>query len=220
MKRAGFFQVLVPGVIAFSLIGCTHVPTNIKNAFARQAESLAALERSLAEQDLAKGCNDSFTAAFEMEETLKTRGAAIQERVKKNFTDAMGRAQSFRDKGAPEKAAQKEAEAVQAMVEQTTQLQADLAKIRADVETEKGKCAEAMAMLQDMVHSLATAQAELDKFIQSDAKTPIEAFLFSFAETKALSRKVDEKAKMLETKMSGAADKLKLLENTVNAFKE
>lgn len=219
MRRASFFQVLVAGAMALALGGCTHVPVNVKSASARQAELLATFERSLAEQDLAKGCNESFRAALEMEQKVKQRGGEIQERIKKNFTDAMVRAQAFKDKS-PELAAKKEAEAMQTLIEQTTQLQGDIAKLRAEIETERGKCAEAVTSVRDMVHSLSTAQTELDKFIQSDAKTPIETFLFNLVETKTIARKVDEKAKELQSKMGGVADKLKLLENTFNVIKE
>ena len=219
MKRSASFQVLAAGAVAIILAGCTHIPAKIKSASARQAELMAAFERSLAEQDLAKGCNESFKAALEMEQTVKQRGTEIQERVKKNFTDAMVRAQAFKEK-APEKAAQKEADAMQTLIEQTTRLQSESARLQAEIETEKGKCGEAVTSVRDMVRSMAAAQAELDKFIQSDAKTPVEAFLFNLVETKTIARKVDEKAKLLQGKMSGVADKLKTWEDAFNAVKE
>lgn len=219
MKRSAFFQVLAAGLVAIVLAGCTHVPVKIKSASARQTELMAAFDRSLAEQDLAKGCNESFRAALEMEQTVKQRSTEIQERVKKNFTDAMVRAQAFKEK-APEKAAQKEADAMQTLIEQTTRLQGESARLQAEIETEKGKCGEAVASVRDMVRSMAAAQAELDKFIQSDAKTPVEAFLFNLVETKTIARKVDEKAKLLQAKMSGVADKLKTWEEAFNAVKE
>ncbi|OGS00022.1 MAG: hypothetical protein A3G41_08055 [Elusimicrobia bacterium RIFCSPLOWO2_12_FULL_59_9] len=219
MRRASFIQALIVGTMTLSLVGCTHVPIKIKSASARQAEMLSAFERSLAEQDLAKGCNESFKASIEMEEIVKRRGGEIQERIRKNFTDAMVRAYAFKEKS-PELAAKKEAEAMQTLIEQTTQLQSDIANLRAEIELERGKCAEAVASIRDMVHSLAAAQTELDKFIQSDAKRPIETFLFNLVETKTIARKVDEKTKELQSKMGGVAEKLKAWEGAFNAIKE
>jgi hypothetical protein len=212
-------RALIIGSVSASLIGCTHVPAQIKSASARQAELLSAFDRSMTERDLAKGCNESFKAAIDMEAVLKKRGSEVQDRINNNFTDSKVRASAFQAKSA-ELAAKKEAAAMQTFIEQTTQLQIGIATLRADIETEKAKCAEAMTSVRDMVHSMSMAQAELDKFVQSDAKSPIEAFLFNLVETKTLSMKVDGAANRLQSKMGGVAEKLNQLENMFNAVKE
>ncbi|MCX5785833.1 MAG: hypothetical protein NTX59_09085 [Elusimicrobia bacterium] len=219
MKRYYFYKKFATLAILGTLAGCTHIPGSIKSASSRQAELLSTLDRSFGEQDLAKNCNASFKTATEMEATVKKQGAEIQDRIKQNFVDAVGRAQAFKEK-APEKTAQKEAEAMQALIEQTTTIQTDMARLQIEIEAERGKCTEAVSTIRDMVHSLATAQLELDKFVQSDAKTPTEAFMFNLIESKAIAKKVDEKTKLFQSKMDGITGKLKTWETAFNAVKE
>lgn len=219
MKVTCLVRAWTTVILALSAVGCTHIPMKIKDASARQAELAAAFERSLTEQDIAKGCGESYKAAFEMEETLKQRGGEFQERIKKNFTDSMVRAQAFREK-APEKAAQKEADALQTMIEQTSQLQMDIAQLRAEIETERGKCVVALSYVRDMAHSLSASQMEIDRFIQSDAKTPIETVVFNLLESKGVAMKLDDKTKQLQSKMTGVAEKLRIWEGAFGAIKE
>lgn len=219
MKHNTLSKIFAVLLAVTALTGCTHIPGNIKNASARQAELLASLDRSLGEQDLANNCNASFKAATEMDTAIKSRGSEIQERIKQNFIDAMGRAAAFKEK-APEKAAQKEADAMQTLIEQTTKIQTDMAKLQAEIETERGKCSEAVGTIRDMVHSLSIAQSELDKYVQSDAKTPMEAFAMNFIESKAIAKKVEEKNKLFQTKLEGISGKLQTWESAFNAAKE
>jgi len=219
MKLNTLYKILAVPVAFAALTGCTHIPGSIKSASSRQAELLLTLDHALGEQDIVKNCNASFKAATEMDVAVKKQGAEIQTRVKQNFIEAMARAQAFKEK-APEKAAQKEAEAMQTLIEQTTKIQADMARLQIEIEAEQGKCTEAVGTIRDMVHSLSTAQSELDKFVQSDAKTPMEAFTLNLIESKAIAKKVEEKNKMFQSKMEGISEKLKTWETAFNTVKE
>lgn len=200
---------------AMLLTGCVHVPANIKTASARQAEDMAAFEKNLKEQDLGTKCFESAKASIDMESNLEKRGKEIQEQINKQFADSMSRAQAFREKNASEIAAKKEAEAVRVMIEQTMNLQTQLAAMRADIEEERSKCKNAIAVLQDILHSFATSQTELDKFIQADAKTPLETFFFSLSSVKPLEREMQSVTDKLQDKMKSATDKMQQLESVI-----
>ncbi|MDP3543522.1 MAG: hypothetical protein Q8T11_13715 [Elusimicrobiota bacterium] len=218
MRKSALRTILI-GTISMTLIGCTRVPAQVKKASADQSAMLAAFEQSITAQDLAKGCSDSFKAAVEMEAALKKQGETVQARINKNFTDSKIRATKIQAASA-EMGATKEAKAMQILIEETTQLQSSIVAIRADIEAEKAKCTVAMGFVRDMVHSMSAAQAELDKFIQSDARSPVEAFVYSLVETKALSARIDRAANQFQSKMSGLSDKIGQLEAFSSQVKE
>lgn len=194
------------------LCACTHIPTDIKAASKRQAQGLADFETKLKEQDLGTKCFESLKASIEMEKTLEERGEKIQALINKNFADSMSRANSFKD---IKTVAEKEAQAARIMIEQTMALQKLLAEMRVYTEEERNKCKNALETVQDIVHSLAVSQADLDKFIQADARTPLEEFLLNLAFVKLLEQDIQSSTDNLQDKMTEFAQKLQAIESAV-----
>ncbi len=198
-------KISVP--IVFAVLGCvtllcacTHIPTDIKKASAQQAKDLAEFETKLKEQDLGTKCFESLKASLDMEEKLEKDAKEVQTMINEHFLDNMELALTLKDK---KEAAEEQAKAISLMTEQTIALQTILVKMRAYTEEERNKCKNALETVQEIVHSFSVSQAELNKFIQADARTPMEEFLLNlivgtFLEGKIQVLTSDMQNKMLE----------------------
>jgi hypothetical protein len=188
-------------------------------ASTRQSEALASLERNLAEQNLGAKCAASAKAANEMELKIKEMRQSNFDLVKKLFGDEMSAVRDLRAAGRTKLADDQETLAVQAMIERMAKVEAAMSEAQNDLQEERLKCQDAIELVHASVKQLSAAQADLDIFIQSDAKTPFEVFAANLSLVKPLEDQFKRKSESIQSNFDVISNKINAAGNAVNAIK-